>query len=100
MSKHVYNDGKGEVRIYSALKGCTCSWCDSQRHAQRQGSASARKLQQGFNEDGAQMLLTYAGQIAQRKRIPLSAALAEARQQFPAVAEAVMRQYAAEEETK
>jgi hypothetical protein len=31
MSRHEYHDGRGLVKIYSVLSGCSCAWCTAQR---------------------------------------------------------------------
>lgn len=84
MSRHVDANGNEWIEYsQSGVKDCNCIRCRGER-----------TLLSEADGDGEALLLKFAAQIAKKKRIPLTAAMAEARKQFPAVAQAAERRYA------
>lgn len=90
MVQHISNDGKGEVRIYAALDGCTCAWCESQR---RTYAAQGKRFGDDDGSDGmtpqeAGVLLDkYARQLQrEEKSLDYLTAFHRVCEQYPAVA--------------
>ncbi len=82
MSKHVFHDGLGEVRIYASISTCECNWCRMQRSPQTRRhhlEVDATPAQAG------DLLDSYAREIATRDNKPYIDSFHEVCKQFPQV---------------